>query len=151
MKVGRMCKWGNTMDGWIKTFQEGNDLILILTWDVPQPYHHQQAFLSHTNMNWAMLSWANIDLAMSHLLCSSSLHTEGRHHLPVGAAETWCWESSGAPRGEKMRKCSCHPPQLAETLKQLRRILVAKYDLELHLSSFMFAFVGGSLMNKHKC
>jgi len=55
------------------------------------------------------------------------------------------------PGEKKMRKWSCHPPRLAERLKQLREILVAKYTLELHLSSLMFAFVGRSRINKHKC
>lgn len=63
-------------------------------------------------MNLAMPSWANIDLVVSHLLCASSLHAEGRRHLPVEAAETWCWESFGAPREEKDEKVEL-PPTLA--------------------------------------
>lgn len=76
----------------------------------------------HTNTNLAMLSWANTDLVMSHLLCASSLHAEGRHHLPVGAAETRCWESSGAPRGEKDENVENVPQPVL-----VRRILQEKH------------------------
>lgn len=65
---------------------------------------------------------------------------------------TFQWEQQrhSAGRALELPGEKVEPPQLAETPKQLRKVLVAKYDLELHLSSFIFAFVRGSLISKHK-
>lgn len=84
----------------------------------------------HTNTN--LLCFGETDTAMSHLLVLPMPIQQEGGTSPGKQPRHSAGKALQLREQKEMRKWSCHPPPLAETAEQLGKILVAKYDLELH-------------------